>query len=147
MQNFTSLSYIFVATIYKMILPSLTVALSETRGRGVFTSEKIKANTVIEISPVLVFPVKEVEAAEKTLLFNYFFEWGKTKKKRALGMGYISMYNHSYNSNCDYEMDYDYETIKITTVKDIQAGEELFINYNANPVDATPVWFDKKIVK
>jgi SET domain-containing protein len=41
----------------------------------------------------------------------------------------------------------NYETIKITTVKDIQAGEELFINYNANPIDATPVWFDKKIVK
>jgi SET domain-containing protein len=57
------------------------------------------------------------------------------------------MYNHSYNSNCDYEMDYDYDTIKITTVKDVEAGEELFINYNANPIDTTLVWFDKKIVK
>ncbi|MFY7965883.1 MAG: SET domain-containing protein [Chitinophagaceae bacterium] len=130
-----------------MILPSLTVTVSPNRGRGVFTSEKIAANTVVEISPVLVFPVKEVPDAEKTLLFNYFFEWGTKKKKRALGMGYISMYNHSYNSNCDYEMDYDYETIKITTVKDIEAGEELFINYNANPIDTTPVWFDKKIKK
>ncbi len=130
-----------------MMLPSLTVALSETRGRGVFTSEKIKANTVIEISPVLVFPAKEVADAEKTLLFNYFFEWGKNLKKRALGMGYISMYNHSYNSNCEYEMDYENETIKIITVKDVAAGEELFINYNANPIDTTPVWFDKKIVK
>jgi uncharacterized protein len=130
-----------------MILPNLTVAHSETRGRGVFTSQKIKANTVVEISPVLVFPAKEVADAEKTLLFNYFFEWGVSLKKRALGMGYISMYNHSYNSNCEYEMDYDNETIKIITVKDIAAGEELFINYNANPVDATPVWFDRKIKK
>jgi len=130
-----------------MILPSLTVAHSETRGRGVFTSEKIKAKTVVEISPVLVFPIKEVADAEKTLLFNYFFEWGTTRKKRALGMGYISMYNHSYNSNCEYEMDYENETIKIFTVKDVAAGEELFINYNAVPDDATPVWFDKKIVK
>jgi len=130
-----------------MILPSLTVAQSETRGRGVFTSEKIKAKTVVEISPVLVFPIKEVADAEKTLLFNYFFEWGTTRKKRALGMGYISMYNHSYNSNCEYEMDYENETIKIFTVKDVAAGEELFINYNAVPDDATPVWFDKKIVK
>ncbi len=130
-----------------MILPNLTVAHSETRGRGVFTSQKIKANTVVEISPVLVFPTKEVADAEKTLLFNYFFEWGKNLKKRALGMGYISMYNHSYKANCEYEMDYENETIKIFTVKDVAAGEELFINYNAVPDDATPVWFDKKIVK
>ena len=131
----------------QMILPSLTVAHSETRGRGVFTSQKIKANTVVEISPVLVFPVKEVSDAEKTLLFNYFFEWGVSLKKRALGMGYISMYNHSYDSNCIYEMDYETDTMKIITVKEIKAGEELFINYNADPANTTPVWFDKKIKK
>lgn len=128
-----------------MILPILTVAPSDTRGRGVFTSKAIKMNTIVEISPVLVFPVKEVEAAEKTLLFNYFFEWGVSLKKRALGLGYISMYNHSYNANCVYEMDYESETMKIITVKNIKAGEELFINYNADPTSTTPVWFDKKI--
>lgn len=128
-----------------MILPTLTIAPSPNRGRGVFTTQKISANTVIEISPVLVFPKSEVADAERTLLFNYFFEWGKSLKKRALGLGYISMYNHSYSANCEYEMDYDNDTIKITTVKDIKAGEELFINYNAIPDDATPVWFDKEI--
>ena len=130
-----------------MILPNLTIAPSPSRGKGVFTTKKITANTVIEISPVLVFPANEVADAEKTLLFNYFFEWGKNLKKRALGLGYISMYNHSYDANCEYEMDYDNATIKITTVKEIKVGEELFINYNAVPNDATPVWFDKKIKK
>ena len=125
------------------ISPSLIIAESLNRGRGVFAIKKIAANTVIEISPVLVFPTKEVEFAEKTLLYNYFFEWGRNRKKRALGMGYISMYNHSYNSNCDYEMDYSDCIITITTVKAIAIGEELFINYNANPTDITPEWFDK----
>lgn len=128
-----------------MILPSLTVAPSPNRGRGVFATEKIKANTVIEISPVLVFPAKEVADAEKTLLYNYFFEWGNNLKKRALGLGYISMYNHSYTANCEYEMDYDADIMKVKTVKDIAKGEELFINYNAVPDDATPVWFDAKV--
>lgn len=128
-----------------MILPSLTVAPSPNRGRGVFATEKIKANTVIEISPVLVFPDKEVADAEKTLLYNYFFEWGNNLKKRALGLGYISMYNHSYTANCEYEMDYDADIMKVKTVKDIAKGEELFINYNAVPDDATPVWFDAKV--
>jgi SET domain-containing protein len=54
------------------------------------------------------------------------------------------MYNHSYNANCEYEMDYDENTIAVKTIKKINVGEELFINYNATPDDATPVWFDAK---
>lgn len=125
-----------------MILSCLSVAISNNKGKGVFTSEKIKANTIIEISPVLVFPKKDVANVEKTMLFNYLFEWGKLRKKRALGLGYISLYNHSYTSNCDYEMDFDFNTMTITTVKDIEKGEELFINYNADPNNKTIVWFE-----
>jgi uncharacterized protein len=125
-----------------MILPCLSVAISNNKGKGVFTTEKLKANTIIEISPVLVFPKKEVDDVEKTMLFNYLFEWGKTRKKRALGLGYVSIYNHSYSSNCDYEMDFDFNTITIKTVKDIEKGEELFINYNADPNNKTLVWFE-----
>ena len=50
------------------ISSSLIIAESLNRGRGVFATKKIAANTVIEISPVLVFSIKEVEFAEKTLL-------------------------------------------------------------------------------
>ena len=125
-----------------MILPCLSVAVSINKGKGVFTTEKLKADTIIEISPVLVFPKKDVEDVEKTILFNYLFEWGKQRKKRALGLGYISLYNHSYAANCDYEMDFDFNTMTITTVKDIEKGEELFINYNADPNNKTLVWFE-----
>ncbi len=125
-----------------MILPILFIAESDNRGRGVFTSEKIPANTTIEISPVIVLSAKERKSIEETLLYHYIFEWGNNKKKGALGMGYISMYNHNYNANCVYEMDYDAGTMSIKTVKPIQAGEELYINYNAVPNDATPLWFD-----
>ncbi|MBN8837758.1 MAG: SET domain-containing protein-lysine N-methyltransferase [Sphingobacteriia bacterium] len=127
-----------------MILPCLTVTASLKGGRGVFTTENIPANTVIEISPVLVLSVKERAIAEETNLYNYFFEWGKSRKKGALGMGNISMYNHDYNANCMYEMDYDHELMTITTVRAVKKGEELCINYNAEPTDTTPVWFDAK---
>lgn len=126
------------------ILKSLTIKDSEGKGRGVFTTKKIKSQTIIEQSPVLIFPVKETEFVEKTLLYNYVFEWGLNKKKRALGLGYISMYNHSYDANCIYEMDYIDNILTIITIKDIKEGEELFINYNAIPDDKTLVWFDKK---
>ena len=125
-----------------MILPVLFIAHSHNRGRGVFTDEDIPAKTTIEISPVIVFSSKEREHIEDTQLFNYIFEWGVNKKKGALGLGYISMYNHSYDANCEYEMDYEASIITVRTVKHIKEGEELFINYNAIPDDATPLWFD-----
>lgn len=125
-----------------MMLPCITVAPSKNRGKGVFATEKIKANTIIEISPVLVFTETESREAEKTLLYNYLFEWGDDVKKRALGLGYISIYNHSYKANCLYEMDFEHDTITIQTIKDINVGDELFINYNADPNDDKPIWFN-----
>ena len=81
---------------------------------------------------------------EKTELFNYIFEWGARRKKACIALGYISLYNHAYNANCEYEMDFDSNLMTITTVKSIKKGEELFINYNAVANDVTPIWFDAK---
>ncbi len=124
-----------------MLLPHLFVAPSGKKGRGVFTSKAIPADTVIEISPVLVLSIKERKAIEETKLYHYVFEWGNSKKLAALGMGYVSMYNHDYSSNCDYEMDFEAQLITIKTVKPVKKGEELCINYNADPEDKTLVWF------
>jgi uncharacterized protein len=41
-------------------------------------------------------------------------------------------------------MDYDADTMRIITIKPITAGEELFINYNAEPDDEKPIWFEAK---
>ncbi len=123
----------------------LQVRDSANRGRGVFAINKIKANTIIEISPVLVFSKKQAAIAEKTLLYNYFFEWGKNNKKRALGLGYISIYNHSHTNNCAYEMDYEENTIAVYTIKDVLPNEELFINYLGDEPDPNAkIWFKLK---
>lgn len=125
-----------------MILPVIYIADSGKKGKGVFAAADIPATTAIEISPVLVLSEEERAAIEATLLQNYIFEWGDNCKQGALGMGYVSMYNHSYNANCEYEMDYELNNITIRTVKSIKAGEELHINYNATHNDETPVWFE-----
>lgn len=122
----------------------LTIATSPKRGRGVFTTKNIKKGTVIEISPVLVLTEQERKTIEKTLLYHYVFEWGDDKKKAAVALGYVSMYNHSYDANCEYEMEFGKKRMTIRSVKDIKKGEELFINYNATPDDKTKVWFDTK---
>jgi SET domain-containing protein len=128
-----------------MILPILVIAPSDKGGKGVFAAEDIPGDTIIEISPVLVLSTTDRKEVEKTVLYNYIFEWGDTKGGKAcIAWGYLSMYNHSYTANCDYEMDLDAETMRIKTMQNIKKGEELFINYNAEPGDATPIWFDAK---
>jgi SET domain-containing protein len=124
------------------MISSLTIASSPKRGRGVFTTKGLKKGTVLETSPVIVLTEKERKTIEKTLLYHYVFEWGNDKKKAALALGYVSLYNHSYDANCEYEMDYGKKVMTIKTVRDIKKGEELFINYNAVPDDKTKVWFD-----
>lgn len=127
-----------------MILPILTIAPSDSRGRGVFSTEDIPANTIIEISPVLVLSPEERAHVEKTLLFNYIFEWGDDMKSACVALGYLSIYNHSYQANCIYEMDFEQSNMQIRTVRPVKAGEELFVNYNATPDDGTPIWFEAK---
>jgi uncharacterized protein len=126
-----------------MILPYLFVAPSGSKGRGVYTSKNIPADTVIEISPVIVLSPKERKTIEETKLFNYIFEWGDSHRQGAIGLGYISLYNHSYSANCDYDMDYDSLLMTIRTIKAVKKGAELCVNYNASPEDKTPVWFDR----
>ena len=127
-----------------MIASFLTIQTSPKRGRGVFATKNISKGTVIEVSPVIVLTEKERKAIEKTLLFHYVFEWGNDKKSAAMALGYISLYNHSYDANCEYEMEFGKKLMTIKTVKSIKKGDELFINYNATPDDKTKVWFDTK---
>lgn len=127
-----------------MILPFLFLAPTTEMGRGVFTDEPISAGTVVEIAPVIIMSASERIQLDQTRLYHYIFEWGDDKDKCVMALGYVPMYNHSFKSNCEYEMDYEHELIHIRTVRDIAKGEELFINYNGEWNDGTPLWFDAK---
>jgi SET domain-containing protein len=127
-----------------MISHYLFISDSFNKGRGVFTSEAISPGTVIEVSPVIVMSKKERLVLDQTLLHDYIFEWGSGKIRCCLALGYISVYNHSYQSNCEYEMDYIEEMISIKTMRFIKAGEELYINYNGNWDDKKTLWFEAK---
>jgi SET domain-containing protein len=125
-----------------MILPNLYVAPTKERGRGVFTATDIARDTVVEISPVIVMTRAERKLLDQTLLHDYIFEWGPDKKDCCMALGYVPLYNHSYRSNCEYEMDYAQQLITIKSVRFIPAGEEICINYNGDWNNDTPVWFD-----
>jgi uncharacterized protein len=124
--------------------PYLYINQSEQKGRGVFTSERIPAGIVIEVSPVIVLPGKDRPHLDQTLLHDYIFEWGPNRESCCMALGYIPMYNHSYRSNCEYFMDFDDATILIKTVRMIEKGEELTINYNGDWNDDKRLWFEAK---
>ncbi len=127
-----------------MILASLFMAESPGKGRGIFTNELILAHTIIEIAPVIVMSASDRILLDKTLLHDYIFEWGADKTQCCMALGFVPIYNHSYNSNCEYFMDYSTETIMLKTVKNIVKDEEVFINYNGDFNDKTFLWFEAK---
>ncbi len=125
-----------------MLKPYLFVDNMDGKGRAVFTHERIPANTVIEIAPVISMPKGDREHLDKTLLHDYIFEWGEESEQCCMALGLIPIYNHSYKSNCEYFMDFEVDTIMVKTVRAIEIGEELTINYNGDWNDAKKVWFD-----
>ncbi len=127
-----------------MLKPYLYLDETSHAGRGVFTKEKIAANTIIEISPVIVMSNDDRIHLDKTKLHDYIFEWGKDKENCCMALGLIPMYNHSYKSNCEYIMDYEGDVMVVQTVRAIEKGEELTINYNGDWNDENKIWFDAK---
>ena len=127
-----------------MLKPYLYLDKTSYAGRGVFTKEKISADIIIEISPVIVMDNDDRINLDKTKLHDYIFEWGKEKDKCAMALGLIPIYNHSYKSNCEYFMDFEDSSIMVKTVRVIEYGEVLTINYNGDWNDGKKVWFDVK---
>lgn len=122
-------------------IPSLYIAPSALGGRGVFTSEPIEAGSIIEISPVIVVPAKDLPLIHQTYLHDYYFLW--EKGQCAIALGYGSLYNHAKISNAEYEMDYEGLTISFYCQQAIRAGEEITINYVEGGNERTSLWFEE----
>jgi uncharacterized protein len=118
------------------------IAPTKKMGRGVFTSGPIAAGTLIELAPVIVMRAEDRLHLDKTPLHDYIFEWGKKLDQCAMALGFVAMYNHSYKANCQYGMYFKQQSISIIAVRDIEAGEELFINYNGTWDDEKKIWFE-----
>lgn len=120
----------------------LSVKESPGKGRGIFAQRNFKKGEIIETCPVIVLPAEEVNTLELTELYNYYFAWGSDSKKAAIALGYGSLYNHSYTPNAKYEKDFEKNSLKYICIRDIYKDKEITINYNCDPEDKTPVWFE-----
>lgn len=125
------------------VRPNIYVADSPGKGRGVFAAHPLRKGEVIEICPVIVLPQEERELLLKSKLYDYYFEWGEDQILIAIALGYGSLYNHNYQPNAYYEADYERNTLTFICHNNIDADEEITVNYNCDADDDTPVWFDK----
>lgn len=118
---------------------SLQVDRSPVHGAGVFASRAFAAGAVIERCPLLIVPPDQAPSIGESIFGDYVYEW---EGGYALALGFGSLYNHDRSSNARYEMDYDAEEIHIVAERPIRKGEEIFINYNGDPSNPAPVWFE-----
>jgi SET domain-containing protein len=120
------------------------MGIVERHGRGMFASRKFLKGELIERAPIVAIDEKKWPNAAKTILSDYAFDWGEKDEHAAIALGYISIYNHSYSPNAQLEQMLDELMMEIIAIKDIEAGEEITINYNGDPLNQDPLWFTQR---
>ncbi len=93
-------------------------------GRGVFTTRAYDEGEAVEHCPTLELPEDEVAGQ----LGDYVFGSNEGEHEVLLLLGYGMLYNHSAEPNCEYIQD-DPRIITFVTIRPVEAGEELYIDY------------------
>lgn len=120
--------------------PGLYYAPSGKHRYGMYCTEDIQRDSVIEICPIIVIPGEQArEIVRGYVLYEYYFEW--KKESIAIALGYGSLYNHSEKPNAIFEPDYKSQYIIFKSLKEISAGEEILVDYHAGNPDEK-VWFE-----
>src|SRR5262245_37046273 len=117
----------------------------EGRGRGMFACRKFLRGELIERAPIVAIDEKKWPNAAKTILSDYAFDWGENDEHAAIALGYISIYNHSYSPNAQLVQMLDELMMEIIAIKDIEAGDEITINYNGDPENQDQLWFTQRV--
>jgi SET domain-containing protein len=131
--------------------PNVYVKLYEGMGRGLAAFTMIEKGKFVMECELLVLSQFDTPIANMTELKHYTFKYNESQDCLVLGNGEI--FNHSDEPNVKYELvDYtqDGETRKVmmfTAIRHIDAGEQLFIDYNADiPVDTKEYVNSKSLV-
>ncbi len=123
-------------------VPGLFIAPSKGRGRGVYTSHNLRIDDIIEICPVVAIPKNQRNYIDKTILYDYYFLWPHPKDSICIALGYASIYNHSSKPNAEAIADSDNQSFTLKCIEDIEAGQEIFINYEGKSENKIKLWFD-----
>jgi SET domain-containing protein len=121
-------------------IPGLYIAETDL-GRSVFSAETVSEDDIIESCPIILIPELEKNLIHESVLHDYYFVWPNGGIVIALGYG--SLYNHSSHPNAEVIFDLDEEEIVIRAIREIEPGDEIFIDY-ADGDRKHELWFNEK---
>jgi len=119
----------FSEPLYKH--PDLFVAPCEF-GQGVFTREPLPSNTTLEECHHLRLRSNECEGMLNDYVYGLEPDENDDVEYFSLPLGFGSIFNHADDHNTEYWHDVTRELIIFYTIKNVAAGEQLFINYGNN---------------
>lgn len=106
-------------------MSKITWGSSAGKGRGVFAAIDFVPGETVETAPVILIDAADVP--NEGVRDRYLFDWGDGRC--AIGLGYLSLYNHSDSPNVLWEQHSDALTISMIAVRRIERGEELLFDY------------------
>ena len=96
--------------------------------KGLFAEKKYKENDVIDICPTIKILHSNIDPSSR--LNDYVFQSINDEDHVLVSMGYCGMINHSEEKqNATWIINKDDESIKMYAIRDIDQGEEIYVNY------------------
>jgi uncharacterized protein len=108
---------------------AIRIGYSPIEGRGLFATRHLRPGAVVEVAPVLIVPVEQVDLVDETLLRWYVFDWDG--EAHALVLGKASLCNHSSEPNVELVLDDGEQgpVAELTVSRPVRRGEELLLDY------------------
>ena len=117
--------------------PGIAVSDIPGRGRGVLAVEPIRKGELIEAAPVVRL-LPEASPPKPSPLYDYLFAWDEPPFAEAIAFGIVSLVNHASPATATLACDFSDGTIRLLAQTDIEAGEEITIDYGI------PLWFEAR---
>jgi SET domain-containing protein len=114
----------------------IKIGLSNIEGRGVFATRDIKEGQIIERCPLVPLSFRSKYHSDPQL-YRYLYSQPTCPCDECknhgfifhMVLGYGMMYNHQDNANTEWKFDYPNLRGDIIAIKDIQAEDEIFVDY------------------
>ncbi len=122
-------------------LQQIVVRMTQTMGRGVFASRDIAAGDVLGEFYSIRLPPDDVKAGRGTTLSHFWFE-DDADGSAFVVLGWIELVNHSTTPNADraWRQSAEGDVVTIYATRQIEAGEQIFIDYRFEASGENPVW-------
>lgn len=116
--------------MYFKIPTKIVLGKSLVHGLGVFATQFIHQDELIEICPVIDIGLEKGQSSH--ILIDYRFNWPQGSndvEKQVVCAGYGMIYNHSENANAKWLSNLQTNCFEFYATKNIHPNEEIFIWY------------------